>query len=93
MTHAEILAVIQASKEGKPIQFRLRNVTGEWYDRTGSQTPDFNFCTYDYRMKPECRRPREWKIPSVILNSPDLLNWFRGCHSTGGDIHVREVLP
>jgi hypothetical protein len=98
MTHAEALAVMKAAKEGKPIQFRLRDMMGGWYDRTESQTPDFNFFRYDYRIKPEPPKPREWWFINDLGCENNRCGWTRhDVRQEGVDyleqIHVREILP
>lgn len=55
MTHDEIIAVIQAHKEGKKIQYRFRGKeTCSFQDLTSN--PVFNFEMVDYRVKPELTR-------------------------------------
>jgi len=49
MTHDEMIAVIQAAKEGKTIQIK-GNIYGEWNDASGCR---FNFVQCQYRIKPE----------------------------------------
>lgn len=49
MTHDEMIAVIQAAKEGKTIQIK-GNISGEWNDASGCR---FNFVQCQYRIKPE----------------------------------------
>jgi len=48
MTHDEMIAVIQAHKEGKPIQVSSRNING-WSE---TKNPVWNFRAYDYRVAP-----------------------------------------
>lgn len=48
MTHDEMIAVIQAHKEGKPIQSKPKNQIG-W---SLSTQPVWNFRAYDYRVAP-----------------------------------------
>ena len=47
MTHEEMIAVIQAHKEGKQIQYR-RGENMQWLDCT----PQWDFVLFDYRIKP-----------------------------------------
>lgn len=53
MTEDEMIAVIKAYKEGKPIQVKHRGATGKgdngWLDQPN---PTWNFYTADYRVKP-----------------------------------------
>ena len=96
MAADEIIAVVQAHKEGKQIECRPR--AGQQDDWTKAD-PIWNFPFYDYRVKPEPPKPREW-----WLNEYDFQAFF-GPHptleaaiagKTNGylrSIHVREVLP
>jgi hypothetical protein len=99
MSPNEMIAVIQAHKDGKRLQYRLQDsgLGGPWKD-----TPDdpmFAFNVSDYRVKPEPPKPREWWICydhdpgesgaiicSVRQNEP-LRSTIRK------QVHVREVLP
>lgn len=58
MTIDEMIAVLQAHKAGKTVQFldSRSNDETSWSDLT---TGIFNFGLHDYRIKPE---PREWWI-------------------------------
>lgn len=60
MTYDEMIAVIQAAKEGKAIeQYRRgRHDLGPWEPRTNGMM--FDFVNYLYRIKPEPPKPREW---------------------------------
>lgn len=49
MTHDEMIAVIQAHKEGKKLQV-LYSLTASWEDISN---PSFNFSVCKYRVKPE----------------------------------------
>lgn len=64
MTHDEMIAVIQAHKDGKQVQHRrkLGRPENQWGDSLVG--PGWNFAEYDYRVKPE---PREW----WLLEFPD----------------------
>lgn len=50
MTHDEMIAVIQAHKEGKQIEFQKFSETKIW---TIATTPCWNFHNYNYRVKVE----------------------------------------
>jgi hypothetical protein len=50
MTHEEMIALIEAHRDGKTIQYRL-TPTAQWRDRTLSGI-DFNFAEIEYRIKP-----------------------------------------
>lgn len=98
MTTAEILALVQAYAEGKQIQFRCAGSTNEgWIDVLPRERFDLNFYSYDYRIKPEPRAPREWWIAWCEEHGPSLKAWSEApvlmghcpaCHI----VHVREVL-
>lgn len=101
MTHNEIASVVQASKEGKPIQYRFVATEGPWQDddRTEPHRPDFNFFSYDYRIKPEPPKAREFMIAWCDKHGSTLKAWdaryeaphreCEACHT----VFVREVLP
>lgn len=51
MTHDEMIAVIQAHKEGKQIQKRAKSFSQNgWY---AVSLDGFNFNLYEYRIKPD----------------------------------------
>lgn len=97
--HDEMIAVIEAHKEGKPIQFRgikPPNICG-W--ETLTTEPSFDFWTYEYRVVPEPRKPREWWIylcetDSIIEYSPmtRAQQELSKCGKCKEIIRVREVL-
>lgn len=119
MSHDEIIAVIQARRDGKEIEARLTeagaatqrlyNSSSEHDKQTLFQSgaalkmapvkegvwlppisPTFNFVSYDYRIKPEPPKPREWWI------MPGPICVIRGSQSEvepKSFIHVREVPP
>lgn len=62
MTHDEMIAVIQAHKEGKTIEWRYKrlDVRGGWQIVTLSV---WNFEAYEYRVKKE---PRVWWMVDVV---------------------------
>lgn len=71
----DMIAVLQASKEGKTIQVRRRsNDTGDWVGVAGRTAWDW--CTFDYRIKPaEPRRVwRNW-YPALGL-------WSSACYDS-----------
>jgi hypothetical protein len=91
MTHDEMIAVIQAHKDGKKIQVKGKGVT-EW---TPSDLPVWNFYMCDYRVKPE---PMElWAIiwPSGAMNYFDSRGQAVACANTNIEpsriVHLREV--
>ena len=54
MTYDEMIAVIQAAKEGKVVEWRERYSDGRWLVKLASSS--FNFSDLEYRVKPEPRR-------------------------------------
>ena len=91
MSHDEMIAVIQAHKEGKKIQARAAMTNNDWRD---TDNPFWDFHYLDYRVSPE---PREWWV------TPDLRMFaeqeeacshaYDHCkHSKTPIIRVREVL-
>jgi len=90
MTHDEMIAVIQACKEGKVIQHRQKG----WKSWTDTLTPSWDFALREYRVKPE---PREWWINVYPDDAKyvycDVLAAQIGkgsrCVET---VHIREVL-
>ena len=106
MTDDQILEVVQAHKEGKQIQCSKRisipvwgtGPDGNWSDcGVLGSTIIWNFIEYDYRVKPEPRKPREWWIKMGTHGyggMPDVITSMRP-HSdihTEDYIHVREVI-
>jgi hypothetical protein len=65
MTHDEMIAVIQAHKEGKTIQCRCSLEYGgpHWQDCVD---PKFNFAHGNYRVKPEPREVVGWTHPDLF---------------------------
>lgn len=51
MTHEEMIALIEAHRDGKTIQYRL-SPSSEWQDRH-LKILDFYFSDAEYRIKPE----------------------------------------
>lgn len=88
MTHDEMIAVIQAHKEGKTIEACAIGYTN-W--RVTADPPTWNFYAMDYRVKPEPPKPKEFWLKGcyIYCNSQcrDNDQW-----SVGPVIHVREVL-
>lgn len=92
MTDDEIIAVVQAHKEGKRIQCSLPH--GDWFDWPNVIAPYGDFIHSNWRVKPEPRKPREWW---VHVKTGEI----RSCLSNDGiyshslqdeTIRVREVL-
>ena len=51
MTYDEMIAVIQAHKDGKKIQVKSRK-NDVWYSSFNNQ-PSWNFSEFEYRVKPK----------------------------------------
>jgi hypothetical protein len=61
MTHDEMIEVIQAHKDGKVIQCRLKNATNAAFKDRYVKHAFMDFATHVYRPKPE---PKEyWLVP------------------------------
>ena len=69
MTHDEMIAVIQAHKEGKQIQYR-RGENMQWLDCT----PQWDFVLFDYRIKPA--EPKNVKLLAYLDWERDQLFWL-----------------
>lgn len=69
MTTKEMIAVMQASEEGKTIEYRISRISDpaakdEWDE---NQAPAWNWSEYDYRVKPEPREIKIWCGPEGEL--------------------------
>lgn len=60
MKHDEMIAVIQAHKDGKTVEQRRKGCDHGWAERKGPLSLSFNFFTFDYRIKPEPRVLYAW---------------------------------
>jgi hypothetical protein len=99
MTHDEMIAVIQAHKDGKVIQFRPRIVRGEWMTKPKGVAPNWNFDKTEYRVKP---MPKEyWLVPyknklgfTVFGSSTKNLDsdWYNDKLDFDNTIHVVTVV-
>jgi hypothetical protein len=87
MSDDEILAVVQAYKEGKKIQVCSPIEGAKWHD---CERPMWAFDNLDYRVAPEPRKPREWSVhvvtDGVITSFPLHENMIQET------VRVREVL-
>lgn len=84
MTIDEMIAVLEAAKAGKAIEWKWQaGVSGRTEEWRVSNNPMWSFNNIDYRVKPE---PREW-MAFVDINGE--INSHR---SRGEQIKVREVL-
>lgn len=62
MTHDEMIAIIQAAKEGKKIE--VLYAPSSWGPCDGIR---FNFVKYTYRIKPQSLRGEGWINPDNIF--------------------------
>ena len=92
MKHDEMIAVIQAHKDGKKIQVGSILSNTQWQD---VEIPSWDFRTCRYRVKPY---PMElWAIiwPSGAMNYFDSLGQAVACANANIDtsriVHLREV--
>ena len=67
MATKEKIAVMQAYEDGKVCQIRTRNVEDEWSDfqKNAQTNTGWNWERYDYRIKPEEKKPKYRDIPIV----------------------------
>lgn len=96
MSHDEMIAVISAHRDGKPLQMRLYRETSEnaWLD---IPDPTFRFHYTDYRIKPIPPKPREWWFVKDLGEGNGCYGWTRHDVEQEGipyleQVHVREVL-
>lgn len=93
MSPDEMIAVIAAHRDGKRIEMRDNNPTHErqWVDACPALL--WNFSNWEYRIKPEPPKPREWwalvEPNGTITNS---MPYYPGTTAVGRLVHVREVL-
>lgn len=67
MNPDEMIAILQAYKEGKEIEFLdMKNPDEGWHPIPGMKwnfsLDRWNFARHKYRIKPDQRKPREWVI-------------------------------
>ena len=89
MTDDEIIAVVQAHKVGKVIEWSYKAGT-RWQQ---ALSPVWNFDSLDYRVKPEPPKPREFWIEERFGYVHALHNNLKPALREGSLFtHVREVL-
>lgn len=90
MTDDEIIAVVQAHKEGKQIQTKCIYHDSEWQD---INTPEWQFGQNLYRVKPEPRKLREWwvVVDSNGMVTGQLLRPDKPVLTGHSVVRVREV--
>lgn len=61
MTDQQIIEIVQAHIDGKPIEIcsKGQGQDQKWYDVVN---PKWDFQNCDYRVKQEPRKPREWRV-------------------------------
>lgn len=69
MTHDEMIALIEAHRDGKTIQYRL-SPKEEWRDRY-RKSLDFDFSAVDYRIKPVLLTLDECWKQAVLMETDD----------------------
>lgn len=82
MTHDEMIAVLQAHKEGKAIQAKSKHdldLDAKWQAFTTHLACGWDTFTWDYRVKPEPPKPRE--------------RWIAFCPIAGHIERVTETKP
>lgn len=71
MTHNEILAVVQAHKNGKQIQCKSK-INSDWRDCYDNK-PHWNFQSFDYRIKPE-----KLRVSRPMVKEENIPFWWYG---------------
>jgi hypothetical protein len=89
MTHDEMIAVIRAHKEGKTIECRKCGDVRDPWEVAG---PTWDFPAFDYRVKPEPSKPREWWLHKDLGNGGGLIVSDVPTQCPCKPIHVREVI-
>jgi len=107
MTHDEKIEVIQADKEGRPLQSRkcdhycevaCRHISETEWEEIKKGPAQFNFGHNDYRIKPSPPKPREWwiiKAPGIgveIYHDKVLATQEAERYMQAEVIHVREII-
>lgn len=86
------ISVMQAALEGKKIQVRMREDTsGAWGCECDCTDAIWNWNTFDYRIAPEPRKPREWLVWSHPNGTISVMAGQLICPMTQA-IRVREVI-
>jgi hypothetical protein len=100
MTHDEMIEVIQAHKDGKVIQVKLKNdAPAIGWENLRVHDPIWHFGRNVYRPKPEPKEywlvPYTTKLGYLVLNKhPQNLepNFYVDGLDLSGTIHVKEVI-
>ena len=88
MTIDEKIDLMTAFRDGAATQFRSRRRAGEpWVD---CESPEWNFEDFEYRIRPEPRKPREFWISE--FSGRAYAAPFDLEHPGNLAVHVREVL-
>ena len=69
MTHDQMIALIEAHRDGQTIQYRL-SPKAEWRDRH-LKSLDFDFSDVEYRIKPEPLTLDQCWSKAVFIESAD----------------------
>ena len=84
MTHNEMIAVIEAHRDGKRIQSKFGDQL--WKD---CERPDWSFDTFEYRIAVEPRRC--WVRWNINSGKPELYNSAELPSTDGWQLVVEEV--
>ncbi len=91
MSDDQIITVVQAHREGKNIEFILRDEIkherGPFLWHKIADNERWNFIDYVYRVAPEPRKPREW---TVVEYQGGIYSQFSG--QFPNYIRVREII-
>ncbi len=93
------IAVMQAYRDGKKIEYNDAEESGRWLSRYGQ--PDWNWHDRTYRIAPEPRKPRECYAifpkdmphPRTFGGRSEAEAHSAGVFGSDEVVHMREVLP
>ena len=71
MTHDEMIAVIQAHKNGKEIEWRMLRIDKDWFGMPPDATFAWDFSNYEYRIKSKNKM-----LYAYIAKRSHQLHWF-----------------
>lgn len=91
MTHDEMIAVISAHRDGRPIEWKP-NGGSNWFEvEPNAKSMNWNFLANDFRIKPQ---PKEFWVyrRASSLGEWNVLTYNPARNTEVEIIHVREVL-
>jgi hypothetical protein len=91
MTDDEIIAVVQAHKDGKKIQVQSGHFH-DWETLSDRCEVQWNFGLFNYRVAPEPRKPREFWLYPLRHGLYNALDKYDEGSPGVPQIHVREVI-